>query len=127
MVIMQKRSKRKPTGGRYKKLKVRRKANMGNLPTMTKLGDTKLKKVRTRGGNEKIRILRTDKVNVLDQSTKKFTVATILGTEESPANRNYERRNIITKGATVKTDIGMVKITSRPGQTGTLNGVLIKN
>jgi small subunit ribosomal protein S8e len=35
------------------------------------------------------------------------------------------RRNIITKGAVVDTDIGHVKITSRPGQSGALNGIKV--
>ncbi|MFH1511592.1 MAG: 30S ribosomal protein S8e, partial [Candidatus Woesearchaeota archaeon] len=33
--------------------------------------------------------------------------------------------NIITKGTIVDTDKGKVRITSRPGQDGTLNGVLV--
>jgi small subunit ribosomal protein S8e len=44
---------------------------------------------------------------------------------ESPADVNYVRRNIITKGAVVETDIGKVRLTSRPGKDGVLNGVLI--
>jgi len=33
---------------------------------------------------------------------------------------------ILTKGAIVETELGKVKITSRPGQDGVLNGVLIQ-
>ncbi|MHA1475907.1 MAG: 30S ribosomal protein S8e, partial [Promethearchaeota archaeon] len=39
---------------------------------------------------------------------------------------DYNRRNILTKGAIVKTKLGLVKITSRPGQTGQINGKLLE-
>ena len=35
-------------------------------------------------------------------------------------------RNILTKGAFVETNLGKVKITSRPGQDGNMNGILIE-
>lgn len=44
---------------------------------------------------------------------------------ENPANIHYVRRNIITKGAVVDTSVGKVKITSRPGQSGSLSGVKV--
>ncbi|RLF79472.1 30S ribosomal protein S8e, partial [Thermococci archaeon] len=43
-----------------------------------------------------------------------------------PANRQYVRRNIITKGAIIQTEIGKAIVTSRPGQDGVVNAVLIK-
>jgi len=42
---------------------------------------------------------------------------------ENPANPNYVQRNIITRGAILETDLGLVRIRSRPGQDGVLNGV----
>ena len=45
---------------------------------------------------------------------------------ENPANPHYVRRDIITKGAIVITDIGKARITSRPGQHGVVNAVLIE-
>ncbi len=45
---------------------------------------------------------------------------------ENPANPNYVQRNIITKGAIIKTSAGNAKVTSRPGQDGTINAVLVK-
>ena len=44
---------------------------------------------------------------------------------ENPSNPHLVRRNILTKGAVVETKLGKAKVTSRPGQEGTLNGVLI--
>ena len=50
----------------------------------------------------------------------------ILTVLENSANTHFVRRNIVTKGAVVETEIGKVKITSRPGQKGIVNGVLIE-
>ncbi|MBW3022802.1 30S ribosomal protein S8e, partial [Candidatus Woesearchaeota archaeon] len=55
-----------------------------------------------------------------------YTKAKIKTVADSPANKHYVRRNIITKGAIVETDKGKAKITSRPGQDGTVNAVLIQ-
>jgi small subunit ribosomal protein S8e len=35
------------------------------------------------------------------------------------------RRNIITKGAVIKTELGDAKVTNRPGQDGLINAVLL--
>ena len=37
------------------------------------------------------------------------------------------RRNTITKGAIVDTSAGLAKVVSRPGQTGTINAILVGN
>jgi small subunit ribosomal protein S8e len=44
----------------------------------------------------------------------------------NPANKNFVRRNILTKGAVVATGGWQGKITSRPGQDGDVNAVLIE-
>ncbi|MBS3168555.1 30S ribosomal protein S8e [Candidatus Woesearchaeota archaeon] len=126
MVVYQKRSRRKVSGGRYISSEKKRLANMGSLPTLTKVGETKIKQKREIGGNLKSVLLSANKVNVIDPKTKKGKVIEISKVIESPANRHFIRRNIITKGSVVETKLGKVKITSRPGQEGTLNGVLIQ-
>ncbi|RLF82243.1 30S ribosomal protein S8e, partial [Thermococci archaeon] len=50
----------------------------------------------------------------------------IISVVENPANRQYVRRNIVTKGAIVQTEIGKALVTSRPGQDGIVNAVLLK-
>ena len=47
------------------------------------------------------------------------------GVVENPANPNYARRNIITKGAVIETSAGEARVTSRPGQSGQVNAVLL--
>lgn len=99
---------------------------MGNVPTLPPIGEKKAKTIRTKGGNSKIRILAANSINVIDLSTKKAVKAAMKYVAENPANRHYVRRNALTKGAIVETDIGRVRITSRPAQDGCLNGVLLK-
>jgi len=43
----------------------------------------------------------------------------------NPANVDYDRRGVITKGAVVETPKGLARVTSRPGQNGVINTVLI--
>ena len=45
---------------------------------------------------------------------------------DNPASKDFIRRKIITKGAIIKTEIGDAKVTSRPGQDGVINAVLIE-
>lgn len=126
MVLTQNRSKRKPTGGRYKKLyRSKRKFEIGRPAVLTHLAPTKQKLVRTKGGNQKQKLLTADTANVYDPKTKKCTKATIKTILENAANRHYVRRNIMTKGTIIDTNLGKAKVTSRPGQEGTVNAVLV--
>ena len=52
--------------------------------------------------------------------------ATIEQVTENPSNPNYARRNIITKGAVIETSEGSARVTSRPGQDGQVNAVLVE-
>lgn len=90
----------------------------------TKIGKEKKKLVKSTGANRKIKLLSIEKVNVANKG--KIKSAKILSVETNPSNPHYVRRNILTKGAIIKTDIGNVKITSRPGQDGVINGILVE-
>lgn len=124
MAISQKQSKRSYTGaklsiGRKKKL-----YEIGGQPTLTRVGGRKVKRLRTLGGNSKDKLLREDTVNVFNPSKKKAEKAKIKTVVDNKANRNFIRRNILTKGTIVDTDKGKVRITNRPGQEGGINGVV---
>ncbi|MBR9691905.1 30S ribosomal protein S8e [Candidatus Woesearchaeota archaeon] len=125
MVFTQTRSKRKATGGRYIASRKKKLYESGKSPTLTKLGKTKNKKEKTKGGNTKTRLLDSDMANVVDPKTKKASKAKIETVLESPANRHFVRRNIIVKGTIIQTDKGKAKVTSRPGQDGIINAVLV--
>lgn len=119
------RSETKPTGGKRHPVKKKKKYQRGSTFLETRIGAIQKKTVRMRGGVSKEKILSTTMVNATDPATGKAQQLKILSVDQNPANPHYVRRNIITKGAVVKTDAGLVKITSRPGQTGSLSGVLI--
>jgi len=126
MAIYHYRSKRKPSGGRLKKKLLRKKlCHKGREPAMTKIGNTKRKLIRTKGGGIKVRLMSCDFVNVVKNG--KAVKAKILSVLDNPANKNYVRMNIITKGAILETELGKVKVVSRPGQDGVINGILIKD
>jgi small subunit ribosomal protein S8e len=127
MVVTQDKSKRKPTGGRYKSATYyKRQHNSGSQPTLTGVGKTIKRSVRNTGGNRKPRLLSSDKVNVYDPKVKKTVATTIKNIVENTANQHFIRRNIMTKGAVIDTPKGKAKITNRPSQDGFVNATLIQ-
>ncbi len=125
MAVSQLRSKKKVSGGRYK-YRAKKKKNLGRLPVNTKLGKRKLKKVRGRSGIEKQKLLNEETANVYNPKTKKYSKLKILNIIDNKANRHFVRRNIITKGAIIKTEKGNARVNSRPGQEGSINAVLVE-
>jgi small subunit ribosomal protein S8e len=117
------RSPRKRTGGRRRPIHKKRKHQLGRSPTETRVGDMNLKTVDARGGDTKVRAMSVDVASVAtDDGVVSSTIETVV---ENDANPNYVRRNIITKGAIIETDAGRARVTSRPGQTGQVNAVLV--
>lgn len=114
----------------YHKIKTRahkkKKAFQGSHATDTQIGEKVVKTVKARGGTAKNRVVKADVANVLvDGKNLQCKIAKV---DENPASRDLTRRNIITKGAVldVKTPSGdsiKAKVTSRPGQDGTVNAV----
>ena len=118
------RSHRKPTGGRYHKpYRTKRKFELARFAANTVLGVLKLKKVRVRSANRKNRLLSADHANVATGATiKKMKILNVI---DNPANKFLARRNIITKGAIIVTELGKARVTSRPGQDGVVNAVAL--
>ena len=125
MGIWQGRSRRKNTGGRLRPIRKKRRFEIGRELQHAVLGGGTVKTYRVRGANEKLRILTANTVNVYDPATKTMKVAKIVTVRENPANPNYVQRNVITRGAILETDLGLVQVRSRPGQDGVLNGVRV--
>lgn len=120
-------SKRGPTGKLLKRIRKKRKMDSGNDFILTKVAEKRrVKPNRVMGGNRKLNLLSVVKVNVADPVTKKMRRLDIMTVEKNPANPHFVRMNVVTKGAIVKTEAGQVRITSRPGQHGVVNGVLIE-
>ncbi len=119
--------KRKITGGRRKPHRKRRKYELHREPTQTKLGEEKRKIIRTKGGGEKVRAVQVMYANVTDKKNNVTKKVKILNVIENPSNREYSKRGIITKGTIILTEIGKAIVTSRPGQDGVVNAVLIED
>ncbi|MHC1709170.1 MAG: 30S ribosomal protein S8e [Methanomassiliicoccales archaeon] len=126
MALWQGRSKRKPTGGRLTLSRKKRRFEIGKEPVFTFVGSEKRQVSRVRGANVKVRLLKAQFANVVDPATNMAQKVKIITVKESPSNPNYVQRNIVTKGAVIQTDLGLAKVTSRPGQDGAINAILIK-
>jgi small subunit ribosomal protein S8e len=125
MAKSQLKGKRKLSGGRLINKLSKVKSQLAGIVKNTKIDKTiKRTTLRVLGGNNKIITLSTNEINVVD-SKGKAQKTEITNVIENPANTHLVRRNILTKGAIVKTGLGNAKITSRPGQEGTINGKLI--
>jgi len=124
MVLWQKYSKRKPSGGKRHKARGKRKRELGRYPIETKVGPRKIKKVRVRGGNYKLKLARDEYINVSDGAVTKHVK--ILEVVHNPSNKDMDRRKIVTKGTIVRTELGNVRVTSRPGQVSVINGILLE-
>lgn len=117
-------TKRKQTGGKRRAYRSKRIFDQGRHPVETALGETKLKTVQGRSRMEKTKIMKTNTVNVTNPATGKTEHLEILDVVSNPANADYNRRGVITKGTIIRTEKGLARIVSRPGQDGALNAVV---
>jgi small subunit ribosomal protein S8e len=117
---------RKFTGGRKVALRGRRKFEIDRYPNEAVVGTNQIVVRRTRGNNPKAAFKTAEFANIIDKDNKKTTKAKILRVTKNPANRDYERRGVISKGAIIETEIGSAQVVSRPGQDGVVNAVLLR-
>ena len=125
MALWQGKSKRKPTGGRLAAHRSKKRSEIGRELQQVKIGVLTKKVARTRGGTRKDRLLKTDIASITDPKSGKNYSSKILAVIENTANPNYVRQNIITKGSIIGAEKGNAKVTSRPGQHGVVNAVLM--
>jgi len=119
--------KRKRTGGKKRPWRKKRKYELGSFPTETGLGPEEVRKTdRRRGGNLKVRLVKARRANVSDPETGETKTVEILRVVKNPANVDYDRRGVITKGTVIETPLGLAVVTSRPGQDGVVNAVLLR-
>jgi small subunit ribosomal protein S8e len=126
MTISLHKSNRKFTGGMLKKQRKKKKRDFGSDFIPVKIGKERKKTVEGLSNFRKQRLLETSIINVTDPQTGKTQKTKIIEVIEHMDNINYTRMNIITKGCVVKTEVGKAKVTSRPGQHGIVNGILIE-
>ena len=117
---------RKLTGGRIIPNRTRRKSEIDRYPNEPTVGETKNVIRRVRGNNVKVAFKFAEYANVNDQDTKKTTRVKINRVNKNPANKDYTRRGVVTKGSILETELGLAKVVSRPGQDGIVNAIIIK-
>lgn len=126
------KSKRKITGGMNKTINRMDKllAWKGNEPTLTRIGEKEEKKTAKTKANRPKTKARTSQTAVIAGKDHKSKKAKILKVIENSANRQFSRRNIMTKGAVIEVQLenktAKARITSRPGQTGNIQAKLIE-
>ncbi|MEE8354550.1 MAG: 30S ribosomal protein S8e [Candidatus Bathyarchaeia archaeon] len=119
-------TKRKKTGGKKRAYRSKRRRDSGSGPLESELGDTIRRMVPGKSSQTKVKLFSDNVVNVSDPSTGTTEKLKIEDVVENPANIDYNRRGVITKGAIVRTEKGLAKIVSRPGQHGVFNAVIIE-
>ncbi|MCW3999945.1 MAG: 30S ribosomal protein S8e [Candidatus Bathyarchaeota archaeon] len=117
--------KRKLTGGKKRVYRSKKKYEAGGYPAETILGEPKRKVTRGLGGNMKVKALTDKYASVTDPATGSTQKSEIVRVVRNQANVDYNRRGVITKGAEIETALGLAKVTSRPGNDGIINAVLI--
>jgi small subunit ribosomal protein S8e len=124
MALWHGKSKRKATGGKLRRHRNKKNFEMGSEQTETKIGERRAKTVNSRGKTTKVKVRVAQYANVLKKGKSKKTK--ILGVKDNKANLHYVRRNVVTKGAVIDTELGPARVTSRPGQDGNINAVLLE-
>jgi|APHM01.1.fsa_nt_gi Ribosomal protein S8E len=114
----------KKSGGRIRPYRKTRKYDLGDEFSEPELGEQRIETKDSRGTESKTAVRRENQVNVpVDGEVDSLDIESV---EDNPANDNFVRRSLLTKGTVVDTSEGEVRITSRPGQEGVVNGVLIE-
>jgi small subunit ribosomal protein S8e len=117
---------RKLTGGRKVAMRGRRKFEIDRYPNEAVVGPSQVVARRIRGNNNKVAFKSAEFANVIDQENRTVTKSKILRVTKNPANRDYERRGVVSKGAIIESENGTARVVSRPGQDGVVNAILIK-
>ena len=117
--------KRKLTGGKKRAYRTKKKYEAGGYPAETVLGEPWRKITRGIGGNLKVKVLSDKFASVTDPKSGKTQKTQITRVVRNGANVDFNRRGVITKGAEIETELGLAKVTSRPGNDGMINAVLI--
>lgn len=119
---------KKPSGGKKgKHVKVKRKYWIGRYPLNPVIGEERRKVVRTKGGGVKVKLAKITYANIAIPGEGKVVKTKVLKLVSNPTSRDLERRGIITKGAIISTELGLARVTSRPGQDGVVNAILIES
>src|SRR5439155_24504039 len=112
MALWQGRSKRKPTGGRYRPFRKKRRREIGREQQYAFIGAQRLKLYRTKGANRKVRVLKAEFASILDRLTAVTKKVYIVTVNAKQSNSNLVTRDIITLGARIQTYIVLALVTT---------------
>ncbi len=118
--------KRKITGGKRKSYRSKRRSESGSYATETRLGEPKISVLIGRGSSTKLRLSREKSANVTSPDGKQTEKVEIERVVRNPVNVDFDRRRILTRGAIIGTPLGEAVVTSRPGQDGIVNALLLR-
>jgi small subunit ribosomal protein S8e len=118
------KSKRKKTSGLLKRGQKKKKYQRGRDFLEATVGERKLKIKKVRGSGIKRILLSVNIANVIVDGKAQKTK--ILAVVDNKADSHFIRRNVVTKGAIINTNLGKARVTSRPGQEGNVNAILIE-
>jgi small subunit ribosomal protein S8e len=107
-------------------MRSRRKFEIDRYPNEAVMGSNIQVTRRVRGDNNKTALKTVEFANVSNQEENKTTKSKILRVIKNTANKDYERRGVITKGTIIETELGLARVVSRPGQVGLVNAVQMK-
>lgn len=124
---------KKPSGGMRRASHKKKIYEGGGIWSETKLltaeGDDrgeKRKATKTKGLRMKSKLYSTNVANIIDTKSGRAERTKILEVVDHPDNPHFTRQMLITKGCTLKTGLGLARVTSRPGQHGVVNCVLLE-
>lgn len=123
---------KKPSGGMRRASHKKKIYEGGGIWCETKLltaednKGEKRKATKTKGLCMKSKLYSTGIANIINPKTGKAERTKILEVVDHPDNPHFTRQMLITKGCTLKTGLGLARVTSRPGQHGVVNCVLLK-
>jgi len=115
---------RKITGGKYHRRRKKVLSHRDSQERIVELGETKRKSLRTKGGNTKTILLKSNIANLLHNGKiKKVEIKNVV---ETPQNFFLARQNRLMKGSIILTSAGKARITNRPSQEGMVNAILLE-
>ena len=114
---------RKISGGRYIASRKKKLYEHPGKKRIVRLGEEIRKTKTSRGGNTKSFLFKAKFINLTSKG--KIKRVEIKNVVETPSDKFLARQNIMTKGTIVDTELGKARITNRPGQEGSINGVLL--
>jgi len=119
--------KKKKTGASKKAFRGKRRRESGDVQTETRISTTGdfVQRKRIKGGSFKLSLRESKSVNI-NFPDGHTTRGEILELVDNPSNALFARKGIITRGAILRTSLGLVRVSSKMGSDGVLNAKIME-